>query len=271
MGPIVLAFLSGTAAIVAGTVAHQQLTEVLVPVTAGGFVYIAAADLIPELQHDRSLQALVVQTALISGGIVGDGAAGVRRLTRGAQMETTSIVFRPRVFPVKRARSAAPKRSDDREGGSHRGRISYDLSELKNGGAELFCGSFGTPSESDVRDALGESGASWHELIRRIEKKHPSLRQVWAYTSKSTGWGLRLTQGERVIVYMTPCIGHFLVSFALSEKAVREIVRVGLPKHVIAVIEAARKYAEGRGVRFKVENGEDLEAMEKIAAIKLAN
>jgi zinc and cadmium transporter len=42
---------------------------VLLPVTAGGFVYLAAADLIPELQHDRSWLALLVQTSLISLGI----------------------------------------------------------------------------------------------------------------------------------------------------------------------------------------------------------
>jgi hypothetical protein len=33
------------------------------------FFYLAAADLIPELQHDRSLRALIVQTILISLGI----------------------------------------------------------------------------------------------------------------------------------------------------------------------------------------------------------
>lgn len=65
-----VAILGTATAVVAGAVAHRQVTEVLVPVTAGGFVYIAAADLIPELQHDRSLRALAVQTALISGGIV---------------------------------------------------------------------------------------------------------------------------------------------------------------------------------------------------------
>jgi zinc and cadmium transporter len=40
-----------------------------VPLTAGGFVYLAAADLIPELQHERGLHALVVQTILIALGI----------------------------------------------------------------------------------------------------------------------------------------------------------------------------------------------------------
>ena len=68
-GSAAVAILGTATAVVAGTVAHQQMTQVLVPLTAGGFVYIAAADLIPELQHDRSLRALVVQTALISCGI----------------------------------------------------------------------------------------------------------------------------------------------------------------------------------------------------------
>jgi hypothetical protein len=35
----------------------------------GNGVYLAAADLIPELQHDHSLRVLVVQTVLITFGI----------------------------------------------------------------------------------------------------------------------------------------------------------------------------------------------------------
>lgn len=64
-----VAVLGTTTAVIAGAIAHQRVTELLVPLTAGGFVYIAAADLIPELQHDRSLRALVTQTALIALGI----------------------------------------------------------------------------------------------------------------------------------------------------------------------------------------------------------
>jgi zinc and cadmium transporter len=60
----------GTAvALVAGLAAQEAVTGTLLPVTAGGFVYLAAADLIPELQHDRSVRALVVQTTLITMGI----------------------------------------------------------------------------------------------------------------------------------------------------------------------------------------------------------
>jgi zinc and cadmium transporter len=64
------AAIMGTAiALAAGAVAGEAITTALLPITAGGFVYLAAADLIPELQHDRSLRALVVQTSLMSAGI----------------------------------------------------------------------------------------------------------------------------------------------------------------------------------------------------------
>ena len=43
--------------LVVGSTAATGVTDALVPIAAGGFVYIASADLIPELQHDRSLRA----------------------------------------------------------------------------------------------------------------------------------------------------------------------------------------------------------------------
>jgi zinc and cadmium transporter len=49
--------------------AHDRVSALLVPVTAGGFVYLASADLIPELQHDRSLRAVLSQSALIASGV----------------------------------------------------------------------------------------------------------------------------------------------------------------------------------------------------------
>lgn len=64
-----VAVLGTATTVIAGVVIHERVTEVLVPLTAGGFVYIAAADLIPELQHDRSMRSLVVQTSLISLGV----------------------------------------------------------------------------------------------------------------------------------------------------------------------------------------------------------
>jgi zinc and cadmium transporter len=64
-----VAIVGTAAALLVGSAAREAVTATLLPVTAGGFVYLAAADLIPELQHDRTVRALFVQTALISAGI----------------------------------------------------------------------------------------------------------------------------------------------------------------------------------------------------------
>lgn len=55
--------------LIVGSTAGAAATGPLVPVTAGGFIYIASADLIPELQHDRTLRALLLQASLIALGI----------------------------------------------------------------------------------------------------------------------------------------------------------------------------------------------------------
>ena len=64
-----LAVLGTGVSLLAGAVALDGMTSALIPITAGGFVYLAAADLIPELQHDRSARAITVQTVLISAGV----------------------------------------------------------------------------------------------------------------------------------------------------------------------------------------------------------
>jgi zinc and cadmium transporter len=74
LGSASAAILGAVAALLLGTLWGSTITTVLIPVTAGGFVYIAAADLIPELQHDRSGRGLLVQVGLI---LLGMGLMGL--------------------------------------------------------------------------------------------------------------------------------------------------------------------------------------------------
>lgn len=73
-GSACVAILGTVLALILGSVAGDVVVRALLPATAGGFVYIASADLIPELQEDRSLSGLVRQTLLIAAGIAVMGA-----------------------------------------------------------------------------------------------------------------------------------------------------------------------------------------------------
>lgn len=127
------------------------------------------------------------------------------------------------------------------------------------------------PGDIDLESALKRSFALWNDLKNLIATRFPPLTCEWGFTSKSTGWGLRLKHKERIILYMTPCDGYFRASFALGEKAVQAARRSKLPASLMQVIDAAPKYAEGRGVRLKVASARDVRNIEKLAVIKMSS
>ncbi len=127
------------------------------------------------------------------------------------------------------------------------------------------------PTDDELRAALGKAHDAWTRLIATVAELAEPLTRVWGFTGASTGWGLRLRRKERVIVYMTPQSGRFLVSFALGEKAVAAAHRAKLPASILKTIEAAPRYAEGRGVRFEVASVRQVAALARLARIKHEN
>ncbi|MCX5796434.1 MAG: ZIP family metal transporter [Elusimicrobia bacterium] len=68
-------FLSALTAILGGVVALllgpvlQGFSDVILPITAGGFIYIAGSDLVPELQEKVSLSSAFWHSLLIAAGV----------------------------------------------------------------------------------------------------------------------------------------------------------------------------------------------------------
>ena len=124
------------------------------------------------------------------------------------------------------------------------------------------------PTDGDLRAVLGEAHGVWSSLLDAVAEQVGPLAQQWGFTSKNTGWGLRLRHEDRVILYMTPQAGKFLVSFALGEKAVAAARQQGLPPALLEVIDAAPRYAEGRGVRIEVSKASQVASLAALARIK---
>jgi hypothetical protein len=125
------------------------------------------------------------------------------------------------------------------------------------------------PTDAELGRVLGKARPLWRDLLARIDKAFAPVTAEWGFASKSTGWGLRVRRPDRTILYMTPCAGYFLASFALGEKAARAAMDSDLPKRVLDTIRSAKKYAEGRGVRLEVRTKADLRSIERIAALKM--
>jgi uncharacterized protein DUF3788 len=124
------------------------------------------------------------------------------------------------------------------------------------------------PIDADLRSTLGAAYAAWTRLPALIAGRFGPVTDVWKFTSASTGWGMRLLHNGRVIVYMTPQRKQFLVSFSLGEKAVAAARAAKLHASVLEAIEAAPRYAEGRGVRILVRSSRQLAPLAQLAQIK---
>ena len=128
------------------------------------------------------------------------------------------------------------------------------------------------PTEEDLKVTLGNTYVHWHSLQKQITSLYTASPE-WGFATKNTGWGLRLRaeKGKRVVLYMTPCKGYFLASFALGEKAVKAAHESDLPLAVLEIIDGSKKYAEGRGVRLEVRSPEDVLNIVKLASSQMAN
>ena len=125
------------------------------------------------------------------------------------------------------------------------------------------------PTESDLKDSLAETYSLWAELRDKIIATYSPMKETWHFSGKSTGWGMRLVQKDRVIVYMTPCRGYFLFSIVLGEKAVARARTLKLPAAVMKPIDSARKYAEGYGIRFEIRKAADVNGIASLVRLKL--
>jgi hypothetical protein len=124
------------------------------------------------------------------------------------------------------------------------------------------------PTEEDLASCLGSAATLWSEIRKAVAARVQKLVVKWGYTTASTGWGLRLCDGKRVIVYLTPRKDSFLASLALGEKALRAGAS-RLPGAARRLAEAAPRYAEGRGIRILVKKAADLRTVAALVALKL--
>jgi hypothetical protein len=125
------------------------------------------------------------------------------------------------------------------------------------------------PGPAELKVTLGKTAVLWEDLISHIGARHPPITELWHFGGSKYGWSLRLKRRERIVLYLIPQRGDFLAGVVLGEKAVQTAQKQGLPADVLAMVDRAPRYAEGRGVRFTVTTQRDVKAAVDLAAAKM--
>ncbi|MBK6316397.1 MAG: DUF3788 family protein [Blastocatellia bacterium] len=126
------------------------------------------------------------------------------------------------------------------------------------------------PQRATLNAYLGAAAPLWSSVIDRARERVPQLAEAWHFAGPKVGWSLRLVDGDRIVVYLTPGEGAFRVGLVLGGKAVAAAREAGLSAAAAAILDAAPRYAEGHGVRFHVAERKDIAPFVELLSIKLA-
>lgn len=137
--------------------------------------------------------------------------------------------------------------------------------------SNAFIGKQKKPTVTELSSVLGPAKATWDQLLTKLAEDLEVNIHEWNSYSPKAGWSLKVKQGDRTILYMSPCNGSFRVSFALGDKAVKAALQSDLPRSVLKIIKEAKRYAEGTAVRIDVKAASELTAILKLANLKVAN
>ena len=132
-----------------------------------------------------------------------------------------------------------------------------------------FIGKVSSPTEAELTDQLGPARSTWDDLVARLASDCNVVVQEWNSYSAKAGWALRFKVKKRNILYLSPCHGSFGTTLILGDRAVAAVRQSKLPRKIVRMVEEGKRYPEGTPVRFEKTSARDVEAIVKLAAIKL--
>ena len=127
------------------------------------------------------------------------------------------------------------------------------------------------PSEKNLKLVLGKSYKELQVLIEFIKTNYQEPVPAWKFYSPKYGWTMKLLLKKRNLFFLSPLENAFSISFVFGDKAVKTIIESDLPAEIIETLNNARKYAEGRGINFIIDDSTKTEILKKLIEIKIAN
>lgn len=128
-----------------------------------------------------------------------------------------------------------------------------------------------TPSETSLREALGETYHLWEVISKYVHMQYPKAMDQWSHSGEKYGWNFRIKDKKRAILYLLPREGYFKTAFVFGEKATNAVMQSNVSEEIKTELSMARPYAEGRGIRIDVKNKEIVENIKLLIDIKIAH
>jgi hypothetical protein len=127
------------------------------------------------------------------------------------------------------------------------------------------------PDDNGLISVLGNTYAIWQTIKDYVHLKYPKALDEWHYPGEKYGWGFRIKDKKRAIIYLLPREDFFKVALVFGQKATDIILKSQVSSWIKKELESARVYAEGRGIRLEVKDDTIIDDIKTLIDIKIAN
>jgi len=127
------------------------------------------------------------------------------------------------------------------------------------------------PETDDLKVPLGETFNLWMQIRDFVFEKYPLSKEEWHVSIKKYGWGFRIKDKKRAIVYLSPRTGYFFVTFVFGPKATNCILESDIDQKLKDNLLSSKVYMEGRLLQIDVLDNNHLDDIKKLIEIKIRN
>ncbi|MFZ4399535.1 MAG: DUF3788 domain-containing protein [Bacteroidales bacterium] len=125
------------------------------------------------------------------------------------------------------------------------------------------------PTNKELIDSLQTTYDLWIQILNYVHLKFPASTDEWNYPGEKYGWSFRIKDKKRAIIYLLPRNQFFIVAFVFGQKAYDAIMESSVSDFIKTELMAAKKYAEGRGIRIDINDEGIINDVKELIDIKL--
>lgn len=127
------------------------------------------------------------------------------------------------------------------------------------------------PTSEELQIFLGATFPYWLELAAFTKSSLPQAAGGWNFAGVNFGWGFRISDSRRVIIYLYPRAMFFTVTMMFNAKAAEAILASNVSDSIKQALQAAEEQPEGRSISLEVRKADTAADIKQLIEIKLAS
>jgi len=127
------------------------------------------------------------------------------------------------------------------------------------------------PNEVDLKHTLADTFILWQQIENFTLLQYPTSTSGWYFSGTKYGWGYRISDAYRVLVYLLPRSGYFKLGLVFGKKALTVIQDSKVADSIKQELNTTKAFAEGTGIRLNITDASLLSDILLLITIKAAN